>query len=236
MHAPTHAPTHTPTGLLGGTFDPPHNAHLRLAIEARESLGLATVRFIPAGAPPLRAAPCAASVHRLEMVRRAIVDEAGFSVDTRELDTDAPSYTIDTLERLRAESGLAQPLVLLVGADAFARFEAWHRWREIFDLAHVAVATRPRHTLKVDTPRVLPSGRAQHTALGQEVRARLGDPAALASTPAGRIVHFAITPLEISATAIRDRLARGLNVRHLVPDAVLDYIHAQQIYQASHGH
>jgi nicotinate-nucleotide adenylyltransferase len=216
-----------PIGLLGGTFDPLHLAHLRLAIEAREILGLAEVRFIPAGAPPLRAAPCATPAQRLDMVKQGIAGDPGFSVDSCELDTAAPSYTVDTLERLRAALGEDQPLVLLVGADAFARFEAWHRWREIFDLAHVAVATRPRHTLKVD------DGGA---ALGQEMRDREGVPTDLATAPAGYIVPFTITPLEISATAIRARLAHGLNVRHLVPDAVLDYIHSQQIYQAPHGH
>ena len=216
-------------GLFGGTFDPLHVAHLRLAIEAREALGLAEVCFIPAGRPALRDAPQCAAVHRLAMVERALADLPGFNVDAAEVLDRAgrPSYTVETLERQRLLHGAQRPLVLLLGADAFARFEAWHRWRELFGLAHIAVATRAGHELKVG---------AGNTALDREFAARQGDAAALARAPAGRIVCFAITALEISATAIRRRLALGLGVRYLVADAVLDYIDSHQLYRTSHGH
>ena len=216
-----------PLGILGGTFDPVHIAHLRLAIEAREALGLSAVRLIPAGAPPLRPAPHATARQRLAMVECAIAAQPGFSIDSGELMADSPSYTVATLERLRAELGPDQSLVLLVGADAFARLEAWHRWRELFALTHIAVATRPGHVIKVG---------AGETALDQEMRARQGEPADLTNAPAGRIVPFTITPLEISATAIRERLGRGADVRHLVPDRVLDYIDLTQLYRNSYGH
>ncbi|MCK9380698.1 MAG: nicotinate-nucleotide adenylyltransferase [Sulfuritalea sp.] len=216
-------------GLFGGTFDPLHIAHLRLAIEARETLGLAEVCFIPAGNPALREAPQTAAVHRLAMVERALADAPGFSIDTAEVLNAAsrPSYTVETLEHQRRLQGPQRPLVVLLGSDAFARLEAWHRWRELFDLAHFAVATRPGHELTVG---------AGDTALEREFAARRGDPADLAKAPAGRIVPFAITALEISATAIRKRLAQGLSARYLVPDAVLDYIESHQIYRTPHGH
>jgi len=216
-------------GLFGGTFDPLHVAHLRLAIEAREALGLAGVCFIPAGNPVLREAPQCGAAHRLAMVERALADMPGFSVDAAEvLDASArPSYTVETLERQRRLHGPQRPLVLLLGADAFARLEAWHRWRELFDLAHIAVATRAGHEA------IVGSG---GTALDREFAARRGEAADLANAPAGRIVPFAITALEISATAIRRRLAQGLGVRYLVPDAVLDYIDSHQIYRTPHGH
>lgn len=218
-------------GLLGGTFDPLHVAHLRLAIEAREALGLAEVCLIPAGSPPLRAAPQCAASHRLAMVELALATLPRFSVDASEvLDAGAgsgPSYTIETLERLRRQHGPQRPLVLLLGADAFARLESWQRWRELFALAHIAVATRPGHELSVG---------AEATPLDGEFAARRGVAADLAGAPAGRVVPFAITALEISATTIRERLARGLSVRYLVPDAVLDYIESHQIYRTPHGH
>lgn len=221
-------------GLFGGTFDPLHVAHLRLALEAREALGLAEVCLIPAGKPALREAPQCAAADRLAMVERALADMPGFSVDATEVLQVAtpaasaePSYTVDTLERQRRLHGARRPLVLLLGADAFARIEAWHRWRELFGLAHVAVATRPGHELKVG---------AGEAALDAEFAARRGVAADLAGAPAGRIVPFAITALEISASAIRRRLAGGLNVRYLVPEAVLDYIDSHQLYRTSHGH
>ena len=111
--------------------------------------------------------------------------------------------------------------------DAFSRLEAWQRWRELFGLAHIAVATRPGHELSVG------SG---NTTLDNEYLARQGTAADLAAAPAGRIIPFAITALEISATAIRERLARGGNARHLVPDAVLDYIDSHPLYRNPHGH
>jgi nicotinate-nucleotide adenylyltransferase len=218
-------------GLLGGTFDPLHVGHLRLGLEAREALGLAGVCLIPAGTPPLRAVPQCAAGHRLAMVERALAGMPGFSVDAGEVlaaaGNPAPSYTVATLERQRRQHGAQRPLVLLLGADAFARLESWHRWRELFALAHIAVATRPGRDLTVG---------AGNTALDGEFAARRGVAGDLADAPAGRIVPFAITALEISATAIRGRLARGLSVRYLVPDAVLDYIESHQIYRTPHGH
>jgi len=217
-----------PLGIFGGTFDPPHVGHLRLAIEAREALGLAAVRLIPASAPPLRDAPCADARHRLAMVARAVAGTPGLEVDAAEVEAAAaPSYTVDTLARLRQRVGATRPLVLLLGADAFGRLESWHRWRDLFGLAHIAVATRPGHALKVG---------AGDTALDAEFRARDGVPAALGAAPAGAIVPFAITALEISATALRQRLAGGASVRHLVTDAVLDYIDSHQLYRTPHGH
>ena len=219
-------------GLFGGTFDPLHVAHLRLALEAREALGLAGVCLIPAGTPPLRAVPQCAAGHRLAMVECALAGMPGFSVDPGEVlaaaGNPAPSYTVATLERQRRQHGAQWPLVLLLGADAFARLESWQRWRELFGLVHIAVATRPGHDLK--------EVGARDTALAAEFAARHGVAAYLAGAPAGRIVPFAITALEISATAIRERLARGLSVRYLVPDPVLDYIESHQIYRIPHGH
>ena len=236
LRRPMSKPMTGALGLLGGTFDPLHIGHLRLALEAREALGLAEVRLIPAGTPPLRAVPQCAAVHRLAMAESAVAGIPGFSVDPGEVlaaaDNPTPSYTVATLERQRRQHGAQRPLVLLLGADAFARLESWHRWRELFELAHIAVATRPGHEIKV------PAGTqgAGETALDAEYSARCGNAADLAGAPAGRIVPFAITALEISASAIRRRLAQGLSVRYLVPDAVLDYIESHQIYRTPHGH
>lgn len=233
-------------GVFGGTFDPLHIAHLRLAIEAREVLSLTRVIFVPAGQPLLREAPRASPQQRLVMAERTLATAPGFDLDDTEVVTRSPSYTVATLERLRAQYGPARPLVLLMGADAFAQLPAWHRWQALFQLAHIGVATRPglpallpatadnTNTIDAETrQQILGAGDLADRVdarLVAELAARLGCPADIASAPAGRIVPFSITPLAISATMIRQRLAQGLSVRHLVPDTVLDYIETHSIY------
>lgn len=212
-----------PLGLFGGTFDPIHVGHLRLAEEAIEHLGLSGVRWIPAGQPPHREAPLVSARQRLEMVVRSTADNPLFSVDPAEVLSEQASYTVLTLERLRAELGPGQPLVLLVGADAFAGLPAWHRWREILELAHLAVSHRPGFPVTQDS---LPGE------LADVYRARhRTDCACLRQWPAGSIVSFAMTQLDISATQIRKLLANGRSARYLLPTAALDYIHAQQLYR-----
>ncbi len=215
-----------PLGLMGGTFDPIHFGHLRLAEEGREALDLAEVLWLPAGRPPHRHVPRGAVADRLEMVRLAIAGNPRFSLDDAETRTDGPSYTVTTLERLRAARG-ARPLVLLLGSDAFLGLPTWHRWTALFELAHVAVATRPGFELAAEAlPRELAAACAS----------RLGsDPAALKSAPVGRIVQFAMTPLTISASLVRARLAAGLSVRYLLPDPVREYIDRQHLYRAPDG-
>ncbi|NHC06519.1 nicotinate-nucleotide adenylyltransferase [Azonexus fungiphilus] len=212
-----------PLGLFGGTFDPVHYGHLRLAEEAIAQLGLAGVRWIPAGNPPHRGAPQVTAAQRLAMVSRSTADNPRFSVDPAEVEAAAPSYTVLTLERLRAELGPAQPLVLLVGADAFAGLAGWHRWPEILDLAHVAVSHRPGFPVEAAS---LP------TALADAFRQRrLADVGGLRAAPGGGIVTFEMTQLAISATQIRKLLANGLSARYLLPDGVLDYISSHSLYR-----
>jgi len=214
-----------PLGLFGGTFDPVHFGHLRLAEEAIAHLGLGGVRWIPAGQPPHRGMPQVTAQQRLEMVLRSTEKNARFSVDASEVEAAAPSYTVNTLERLRHELGTDQSLVLLVGADAFAGLATWHRWRDIFKLAHVAVSHRPGFPVEASS--------LAHELATEFSDRRLGDLGGLKQAPAGGIVTFAMTQLAISATQIRKLLANGLSARYLLPDAVLDYIHLHQLYKST---
>lgn len=198
---------------MGGTFDPIHYGHLRLAEEMADVLGLARVLFIPAGQPPHRAAPRTAARHRLAMVRAAVAGNPRFAVDEREVVSARPSYTVDTLTALRAELGEAPALWLLLGADAFLGLPGWHDWRRLFDLAHIAVAARPGAATAL--PGALPQP------LESEVSKRQA---------AGSVLLRATPQLDISATAIRDILARGGSARYLLPDAVLGYIDEHQLY------
>jgi nicotinate-nucleotide adenylyltransferase len=209
-------------GLLGGTFDPVHYAHLRLADEAAEHLGLARVRWIPSGSPGHRAAPRTAGRHRLEMVRLAVREDARFEVDDAEAGSAAPGFTIDTLKRLRAQLGPDTPLVFIIGADQLHAFHTWRAWRELLTLAHFAVGERPGFAVTRD---------ALPPEVGAEYAQRAGSPAALAAAPAGRIVTFPMTLLGISASELRRRLASGRSVRYLLPPEVLAYIRAHGLYR-----
>jgi nicotinate-nucleotide adenylyltransferase len=212
-----------PLGLFGGTFDPVHFGHLRLADEAITQLCLEGVRWIPAGQPPHRGQPQVTADQRLDMVRLATAGNPHFVVDAAEVRAAAPSYTVHTLERLRAELGPAQALVLLVGADAFAGLESWHRWHDLFSLAHVAVSHRPGFPVEMAS---LPVALAE-----QFAQRRAADAAILTTSPAGAIVTFAMTQLAISATQIRRLLANDLSARYLLPDDVLDYIQTHSLYR-----
>jgi nicotinate-nucleotide adenylyltransferase len=213
-----------PLGIFGGTFDPVHFGHLRLAEEATDLLGLSGVRWIPAGQPALRDTPRIGPRQRLDMVRLAIAGNPRFELDPAEVDTSAPSYTVPTLERLRRSDacGADRPLVLLVGNDTFAGMVEWHRWEHLFELAHIAVAHRPGYSID---PERLPPELA--TVFHHRLRE---DPAQLASAPAGYLITLAMTPLDISATRIRSLLSKGASPRYLLPESVLAHIHEHRLY------
>ena len=208
------------TAIFGGTFDPIHFGHLRVALEISEALD-ADVRMLPAPVPPHRAQPMATADQRLAMLELAISGCARLHADDRELRRDGPSYSVDTLAEFRAGLGADASLVLCVGADAFAGFSSWHRYEQIFDLAHVLVLTRPGATDRMGWPEAL---RAQAVS-------RRGSLAQLRLEAAGRIAELAVTPLAISATAVRTLIAAGRDARFLIPDAVAAYIREQRLYR-----
>ena len=202
-------------GLFGGTFDPIHYGHLRPAQEAFARLGLSELRLVPAAAPPLRTSPVASPAQRLAMVELAIRGLTGFRADDRELKRAGPSYTVDTLESLRAELG-ATPLCLLLGMDQFLGFERWHRWQEIPELAHLVVLNRPGLA-----PETVPDwATARRTEDLQKLRDRAG----------GLLVFLAVQPQDISATRIRAAAARGESIDGLVPPTVQQYILSNRLY------
>jgi nicotinate-nucleotide adenylyltransferase len=213
-----------PVGILGGTFDPVHYGHLRLAQEVAAKLKLEQVRFIPAGMPPHRGPTRATPAHRAAMVQLAIQGNPGFTLDERELRRAGPGYTVDTLAELRRELGAARPIALLMGADAFLDLATWSRWHELFALAHVVVAHRPGFPVDTWQSRM-------PEPLAREYAARfMHQPLAVHLAPAGGIAVTPITPLEISATAIRDAIAAGDTPRYLLPEPVLDYIQRNSLY------
>ena len=211
----------SPIGLLGGTFDPIHYGHLRMAEELAGWLALEQVRFIPASQPPHRSQPRTGVRHRVEMARLAIAGNATFTLDAREAGREGTSYTEETLTSLRQELGPDLPLWLFMGADAFLGLNTWKSWQRLTALTNIAVAHRPGYRL------------AQADALADDLRAVLQQHQVREAAPnqaAGQIILRPVTQLDISATAIRNAIREGKSPRYLLPEPVLDYIHANHLY------
>jgi nicotinate-nucleotide adenylyltransferase len=210
-------------GVFGGTFAPIHHGHIRLALELRERLGLARVLIVPSAQPPHRAAPEVPPQRRLEWARLALAGEPGLVVDDREVRRTGPSYTYDTVVGLRAELGAAAPLVLLLGDDAANQLHTWHRWRELFDLAHLVFVERP-YEPPAPAPELAAFLRGRRAASAQTLLAQ----------PAGAWMSASIPPLAISSTRIRQLLKAGRSIRGLVPDAVIQTLTTEDVRALTH--
>jgi len=206
-------------GLFGGTFDPVHLGHLRLALEAAENLGLEQVRLLPCHQPSHRTSPQVESRRRVEMLHLAMGASPLLSVDDRELCRPGPSYTLDTLQSLRAELGPEASLVWIMGSDAFARLETWYHWQELLDWAHLLVVLRPGYALPEQGP--LWDWWQAHKA---------GSRGALEQAPGGRIWVQELRLLPISATEIRALIQTGRSPAYLVPERVGLYIQKHRLY------
>jgi nicotinate-nucleotide adenylyltransferase len=181
-------------GILGGTFDPVHNAHLAMARAALDALRLDKVLFIPTGAPKYRRPAIASGEHRIAMLELALADNEKFAIDARELAPGASGYTVDTLRGLRSELGEVA-LYLLMGADQYVKLDTWHRPDEVARLARIAVFARPG------------------IELDEKVR------------------RIPMEPMQVSASEIRARAARGEDLSALVPPPVANYIARHRLYR-----
>lgn len=205
-------------GILGGTFDPVHYGHLRAASEASERLSLENLRLLPAGIPPHRPAPFASARHRLAMLELALSGQPGLWADDREVRRSGFSYMVDTLIDIRGEEGDV-PLLLMVGQDAVNALDSWHRWLDLFSLAHIVILRRPD------------SVPACSGALRHELQIRsVDDVLPLRQAPAGLVYSLEVTQLAISSTDIRRQVASGKSPRFLLPDSVICYIRDNHLY------
>ena len=210
----------TPVGVFGGTFNPVHYGHLRSALELTERLGLDHLRLMPCAVPPHREAPSCGAQQRADMVELAVKDEPQLRCDTRELGRVGASYTIDSLQELRAELGAGCSLCMVIGCDALLKLDSWHRWEELLELAHIVVIARPGwHFPEAG---VVADWLANH---------RTQDHGILRTRACGSVLVEELRPLAISSTEIRDLLQSGRSVRYLLPEPVLGYIETRQLYQ-----
>ena len=196
------------TGVLGGTFDPIHNGHLRVAEEARARLGLTRVLFIPAGKPWLKAdRQITSAEHRVEMVRLAIAGNPYYKVSTVEVDRPGPTYSVDTLAGLREQIEPGDELFFIVGWGNLEQLPHWRKPAELIKHCFIAAVSRPgcsRPDLEALEKRIPGISR--------------------------RVVFVDGPEMDISASEIRDRVARGLSIQRLVPEAVEGYIKQQRLY------
>ena len=206
-------------GILGGTFDPIHNGHLRPAQEIMHQLGLAQIRLLPNHIPPHRPQPVASSAQRLTMVELAAAACPGFVADDRELRRSEPSYTFDTLLALRDEF-VDTPICFLMGMDSLLSLPTWYRWQELTELAHLVVSVRPGwdSLFPPDLARWIHAHEAQ-------------DLVELHQATHGKLALVCNQPVDISATALRAALAQGQLPPDMLPQKVADYIREQGIYR-----
>jgi len=197
---------------------------LRLADDVAQALAPVDVVLVPAGDPPHRGAPHAVAADRVAMLRLALAEFPRLALDTREIARGGKSYTVDTLAAIRGDMP-GRPLLLLVGADAFLGFPKWHRWMDLFDLAHIVVVPRPGVTLD----------RTLSGPLAAQWQARsTTDAGLLRARAAGSIYVQPVAAQPISSTAIRAALAdggsRAVEIAGLLPAAVLAYIESNRLY------
>jgi len=211
-------------GIFGGTFDPIHYGHLRVAEEIVETVGLQKMYFVPAGMPRLRHSPVASPQHRVEIVRLAIQKNPDFVLDEREIYRDGVSYSIDTVREFKQEFGEEIRLCLVLGADAFIKLPEWNNWKELFNLCHFIVSTRPGYTFTLIKELLSKE-------LREECSQRwVSNTETLKKETSGLIFIASTTMLDISATSIRAHIAVGRNVRHLVPSVTVNYISKNKLY------
>lgn len=208
-----------PIGILGGTFDPIHYGHLKIAEYILEKCEFETIQFIPNRTPPHRRPPFGSANHRYEMVKLAIKNHPKFSVNDLEITRPSPSYMIDTLQILQSQRP-NQPLCLIIGSDAFNHFNEWLHWQKILDIAHLIVVNRSKN------------GLIRQPWMQKLLQSRCIDlPEKLATKNSGYILIIQIEPIPISASRIREKLKKQEDVSNMLPNSVLNYIIENKLYE-----
>ena len=209
-------------GVFGGTFDPVHHGHLRMAQEVLDATPMSELRLIPCHVPPHRETPGTPSEARAKLLEIALEHgDPRLRIDRRELERPGPSYMVDTLLSLRESLGDKVSLALILGADAMQGLPGWSRWTQLTDLAHLIFLGRPGY---------LPAG---PEALQEHLKDRWQDhPQRLIEAPHGFAIHLPVTQLDISASKIRELIRRGLRADYLSPAPVLDEIRRRELYRS----
>lgn len=208
-----------PIGILGGTFDPVHHGHLRLALEVYHCCALAEVRLIPLHTPAHRLTPGTSPEQRLQMLRLAVDGLKGLLVDERELQRADVSFTVETLRSVREDVG-RQALCLIMGMDTFQTLHTWYEWTSLLDYAHIIVARRPGAEIMTEHADVA-------ELYNRNLTMELSD---LHTRQAGKIFNVNVAELDISSTRIRELISTKQDVHFLLPENVISYIEQEDLY------
>ena len=206
-------------GVLGGTFDPIHNGHIRLALEVRNKLKLDTIKLIPANIPPHRSTPLASANDRKKMVELAILDQENLSIDLREIENKNISYTVNTLISLRVEFP-NDALFLIVGEDVFNMIDTWKDWQSILNYTHIIVATRLEENKK-NISDELKVWRKKN---------EINDIKILKMTQSGHVFYINTPIVEISSRMIREYYSQNKIIDEYLPSNIISYIKENNLY------
>lgn len=206
--------------IMGGTFDPVHNGHLRTAVEILDRFHYSALKLIPCFQPVHKGRPSVLPQQRFEMAELAISSDDRLCVDSREMDREGPSYSIDTLRDLRSEVGPDESLIMVLGMDSFLSLPTWYKWQEIMDYAHLLVVSRPGWE---------PDLISELSGFCENYRA--ASPHELQCAPSGRVWFETLTPLGISSSMIRELARKKESIAYLLPEPVQKYIEQHQLYR-----
>jgi nicotinate-nucleotide adenylyltransferase len=210
-------------GIFGGTFDPVHIGHLRAAEEFGEALGLETVLMMVSGVPPHRPAPSTTTHDRLEMLRLAVQGNPLLEVSDLELRREGPSFTLDTVRKIRGDAAGAIPYLAL-GVDAYLEIGTWHKPGNVLAEAHITVLTRPGFDVDLLSP-IHPEFSREYSTQGNVLVHRSG----------ATLRKIRVTSIDISSSVIRALAQKGRSFRYLVSEKVFEYIQRNSVYRPEAG-
>ncbi|MGK0297650.1 MAG: nicotinate-nucleotide adenylyltransferase [Gammaproteobacteria bacterium] len=208
-----------PIGILGGSFDPVHYGHLRLALECKQSLELEKVIFVPLNLPSHRAPLQASANQRYQMLQLATKGIKGLEVTDIEIKRNNTSYTIDTLKELR-ETYCERSICLIIGMDAFQEFDTWKEWQKIAGFAHIIITNRPNTQQVIKKERLKTFYESRKISLKENIHNSLH----------GKILKQDVPALDISSSQIRELMQSNNSIKFLLPDNVLEFITNEKIY------
>ena len=208
-----------PRVVIGGTFDPVHKGHIRIAEEVHKLFPHAEINFMPAGIPSHRQTTFASAEQRLEMLTLALESESNFHIDGREINKTTPSYSIESIEEIRLQQP-EKPLIWVMGRDAFDSLPSWHRATELAEHCHLLVLERPGYIDNKDSLQI-------HQKLGFS---NTDESTELLQQCFGKVIHLCLPMLDISSTQVREYLNKEMSTQLLLADKVRAYIHSHKLY------